>query len=61
MSPALALLGPPAMSAFMPLLEDKRTWATSAIEPAPRDLVHPGAHLVILVGELAGDLTRRRT
>jgi len=28
------------MSAFMPLLEDKRASAT-AVEPAPRDLVHP--------------------
>ena len=39
----MALSGPPAMSALMPLLGVKRTSATSPIEPAPCDLVHPGA------------------
>src|SRR5262245_31119583 len=41
------------MSAFMPMLGDKRTSATLAIEPALRDLVHPRAHLVVLISEVA--------
>src|SRR5262245_1964052 len=41
------------MSAFMPLLGDKRTSATSPIEPAPCDFVHALAHLVVGVRELA--------
>ncbi|HKD25561.1 MAG TPA: hypothetical protein VKC66_06555, partial [Xanthobacteraceae bacterium] len=37
---------------FYPLLEDKRTSAT-AVEPAPRNLIHPDAHLVVLISEVA--------
>ena len=54
--PQLARSGPPAMSAFMPLLGDKRTSATSPVEPALRDLIHARAYLVVGVGELAGIL-----
>src|SRR5262245_29747417 len=41
------------MSAFMQLLGDKRTSATSSLEPALGDVVHPRAHLVVGVGKLA--------
>jgi hypothetical protein len=44
------------MSAFMPLLGDKRTSATSPVEPAPGDLVHPLADLAVGVGGLASGL-----